>query len=247
MKKLHVLFVTIIIAATGIVLPLPKAAVASDMNSSLYQIKYGNVNFGSIDSTSTSYDLSTTNGQLAAKEFSSTGYIVKAGFQYWHSIIPFEFSISDTSIELGTITPQTPSTATTNLTVAFGGAGQYQVTAEEIGKLRTADSSNNIPDTVCNGGGQTCSETSSNVWNSSTAYGFGYNMSGTGVPGDFTNATYFRPFPDSSVSESPAVVMSSSNITTSSQSTVTFKANISNIQTAGSYQTVIKFIATPSF
>lgn len=247
MKKLPVHIFLLTMLTISLLSLGTKKTLATDMNSGQFRIKYGNINFGSNEGSSTNYDLSTTNGQLAAKEFSSTGYIVKAGFQYWHSIIPFSFSISDTSIELGALTPQTPATATTVLTTSFGGAGQYQVTAVEVGTLRTADGSSSIADTSCNGGAETCTETSSNVWNSSTAYGFGYNMSGTGIPGDFTNNTYFRPFPDSSLGETPAVVMSSSNITTSSQATVTFKANISNTQPAGSYQTLVKFVATPSF
>lgn len=220
---------------------------AINMDSSQYRIRYSNLNFGSTDSTSTNYSLSTTAGQLAARQFSSAGYIVKAGFQYWQSIIPFTFSISSIGIQLGTLTPQSASTATTQLTVTFGGAGQYQVTAVEVGTLRTANDVNSIPDTSCNGGAQTCTETSANVWNSSTTYGFGYNMSGQDIPGDFTNSTYYRPFADSSLGETPANVMSSTNVTSSSQATVTFKANISNVQAAGSYQTLIKFTATPSF
>ncbi len=247
MKKMLLLSLFFASAAVAITWILPHNAEAVNMDSSQFRIRYGNVNFGSTDSNSASYDLSTTNGQLAANEFSSSGYIVKAGFQYWHSIIPFEFSISDTTIELGTLTPQTPSTGTTLLTVNFGGAGLYQVTAVEVGPLQTASGTNSIPDTICNGGGQTCTETAANVWNSSTAYGFGYNMSGSSIPGDFTNATYFRPFPDALLSEAPAVVMTSTNVTASSQSTVTFKANISNTQAAGSYQTLVKFVATPSF
>ncbi|KXK09267.1 MAG: hypothetical protein UZ22_OP11002001146 [Microgenomates bacterium OLB23] len=226
---------------------ITRTTMADSMDSNQFRIRYSNINFGSNDGTSTNYDLSTTNGQLAAKEFSSAGYIVKAGFQYWHSIIPFSFSISDIGIELGSLTPQTPSTATTTLTVSFGGAGQYQVTAGEVGTLQTANGANSIADTTCNGGAQTCTESSANVWNSASAYGFGYNMSGTGIPGDFVNNTYYRPFPDLSLSESPAVVMSSSSITTSSQSTVTFKVNVSTTQAAGTYQTLIKFVATPSF
>ena len=66
-------------------------------------------------------------------------------------------------------------------------------------------------------------ESTANVWNSASAYGFGYNMSGTGVPAGFTNATYFKRFPDASLSETPEVVMSSPNVSTSSTSTVTFK------------------------
>jgi len=220
---------------------------ADEMKSVQYRIDFGNVNIGSNQENSDNYSLGTTLGQLAANEFSSSGYVVKAGFQYIHSIIPFAFSISDLSIALGTLTPNTPSTATTDLTVSFGGAGAYQVTAEEIGPLDTASGSDVIVDTSCNGGGQTCTETVANVWNSNATYGFGYNMSGTGAPAGFTNATYFKRFPDALLSETPEVVMSSSNVTTSSTSTVTFKANISPVQAAGSYQTLIRFIATPSY
>lgn len=222
-------------------------AHADEMKSVQYRIDFGNVNIGSNQETSSNYRLGTTLGQLAANQFSSSGYVVKAGFQYVHSIIPFAFSISDISIALGTLTPNTPATATTDLTVSFGGAGAYQVTAEEIGPLDTPSGSDVIIDTSCNGGGQTCTETSANVWDSASAYGFGYNMSGTGAPAGFTNATYFKRFPDALLAETPEVVMSSSNVTASSTSTVTFKANISPVQAAGSYRTLIRFIATPSF
>lgn len=225
----------------------PIHAQSGTMNSTQFRVKTGNINFGSGTPSSASYNLGTTVGQLAANQFSSTGYIVKAGFQYIHSIIPFTFSISDTTIELGTLTPQTPSTATADLDVSFGGAGQYQVTAAEVGPLTTQSGSDTIPDTSCNGGAQTCTESSADVWNSTSAYGFGYNMSGDGIPSDFIDGTYFRPFPDLNAAESPQVVMSSTNVTTSSTSTITFKANISTTQAAGSYYTVVKFVATPSF
>ena len=149
-----------------------KSVIADEMKSVQYRIDFGNVNIGSNLEDSDNYSLGTTLGQLAANEFSSSGYVVKAGFQYIHSIIPFAFSISDLSIALGTLTPNTPSTATTDLTVSFGGAGAYQVTAEEIGPLDTASGSDVIIDTSCNGGGQTCTESTANVWNSASAYGF---------------------------------------------------------------------------
>ena len=229
-------------------IPISRAhAQDGTMRSNQFRVKTGNINFGSGAPTSTNYNLGTTVGQLAANEFSSSGYVVKAGFQYVHSIIPFTFSISDTSIDLGALTPQTASTATTDLGVSFGGAGQYQVTAVEVGPMSTQSGSETIPDTTCNGGAQTCSESSADVWDSTTAYGFGYNMSGDGVPADFTDSTYYRPFPDSTAAENPQVVMSSTNVTKSQTATVTFKANISNIQPAGSYSTVIKFVATPSY
>jgi hypothetical protein len=242
------LFITVVFLLYGMyVVQYVSIARSVNMDSSQFRIQFGNVNFGSGNYASDGYDVSSTIGQLAANEFSSSGYVVKAGFQYIHSIIPFTFSISDISINLGSLTAQTPSTQTTDLTVSFGSAGQYQVTAVEVGPLQTTNGSNFIPDTSCNGGAQTCTETSAHVWNSASAYGFGYNMSGDDIPADFINSTYFRPFADSTDAEAPAVVMSNTDVTKQSQATVTFKANISGTQAAGSYQTIIKFVATPSF
>lgn len=242
----------LLLVAVGLLCTLltPTHVSAQDgtMRSNQFRVKTGNINFSSGSLDSTNYNLGTTLGQLAAQEFSSTGYIVKAGFQYIHSIIPFSFEISDTSIALGTLTPGSASTASTDLTVSFGGAGQYLVTAEELGPLKT-QTSDEIPDTVCNGGGDTCTETTADVWTSASAYGFGYSMSGDGKPTDFVDGTYYRPFADALLSEAPEVVMSSSQVTESSADTgtMTFKALISNVQPAGSYTTVIRLTATPSY
>lgn len=231
-------------------------ANATDMESGRYKIKYGNVNIGaSNNEVSSNYKLGTTIGQLAAGQFSSTGYVVKAGFQYWHAIVPFTFSISSTNIDLGTLIPNIPSTAATNLSVSFGAAGQYQVTAVEEGTLRTM-TGNTIPDTVCDGGTNTCTDSLAKQWTSSTAYGFGYNMTLEDIPADFINSTYYRQFPDRSTGDSPAVVMTNTNVTVdltskpkdiTHVSTVTFKANISSLQQTGSYQTVINYVATPGY
>jgi len=222
---------------------------AVSMDSSRFKIESANVTAGSGNSSSPGYKISDTLGQTAAGQFSSTGYVVKAGFQYLHSIIPFRFSISDTSIDFGSLIPNTPVTATIDLTVSFGSAGQYLVTAIEEGTLKTLAGAF-IPDTSCDGGGNTCSESSAKVWSSTSAYGFGYSMysiSGHDFPTDFIDDTYFRPFPDRTANEPPAVVMSSINVGKNRISTLTFKVNISPIQPAGSYQTIINFVATPSF
>jgi hypothetical protein len=224
-----------------------KSVFAINMESPLFKIQYGEIGIAGGNKTSDNYNLSDTVGQTAAGQFNSTGYIVKAGFQYLHSIIPFRFSISNTNINFGTLIANTPQTATTVLTVSFGAAGQYQVTAIEQGKLRTLDEANSIPDTQCDGGANICSESLAKPWTSISGYGFGYNMSGNDVPTDFVDSTYFRPFPDRTENESPAVVMSSTNVGKNRQATMTFKVNISPIQPAGKYQTIINFVATPSF
>ncbi len=225
------------------ILNTPVQAVS--MYSPDYKIESANVSDAAGNKSSTNYALSDTVGQTAAGSFSSSGYYILAGFQYLHSIIPFRFVISNTNINLGTLSAQTPSTANATLTIDYGGAGQYQVTAGENSSMALlSNPTTTIPDTSCDGGSNTCNTGTAKVWSSGTAYGFGYNMSGNDIPADFINSTYYRPF--ASIS-SPAVVMSSSTVGTNRQSTITYKVNVSNTQPAGSYQTIINFVATPSY
>jgi len=223
----------------------------------------GNLNIGGasgMQSPTSGNLLSDTLGQNAAMEFSAGGYILKAGFQYIHTIVPFSFSISDTRIDFGDMLPNDPQTLTTDLTVSFGGGGQYQVTAAELERLTTIDGLNHIDDTCCDAGcgPAQCTELVAGVWNNSSTPGFGYKMSGEDIPATFIScgATCYRPFPDLSTSEAPAVIMSSPDVTVdlaskpkdiSHQSTLTFKLNIDTNQSSGSYQTVINFVATPSY
>jgi len=266
MKK--VFFITAIV----VILCIPPTLQAVNMNSNQYRIQFGTINIGGQkmnDPVNNLYNLTTSLGQTAAGEFDSNGYIVRAGFQYIYSRIPFIFSLSSIRADLGTLMPSTPSTASINIKVSFGGAGQYIVTASEKGPLKNF-SAIPISNTSCNGGINTCTIPLAKQWTSSSAYGFGYNMSGQDVPGDFINSTYYRPFADSTVPETPATVMQSVNVTqnltptpnpqytpapaltgiprdTTHQATMTFKANISPIQAAGNYYTIIQFLAVPSF
>lgn len=224
---------------------IPKAG-AENLSSDSYQIQMGHLNMGAGIPTSDNYQLGITGGQTAPGLYSSTGYRVLAGFWYLKTIIPFAFTISDTSIDFGPLTPGSPSTETNTLTVSAGGAGGYQVTARE-NDLLTSGTGATIPDTTCNGDGNTCTETSAKIWTDDTKYGFGYNMSGNDIPEDFDGPTYFRPFPSAAATEDPAVVMSRSAVGKSRQATVTYKINISSIQAAGNYENYIIFVAIPSF
>ena len=210
-----------------------------------YRIQFPNLNSGAGIPTSTNYALDSTLGQTGPGQFSSAGYIVKSGFQYIHSIIPFSFAIEKIAIPFGTLTPQTPKTDTSTLTVSSGGAGGYQVTAKESNPLKNQASANTIPDTLCDAG--TCSQTAAGVWSQNTTYGFGYNMSGNDIPAAFVDATYFKQFADVNSAESAQVVMSSANVGKARQSTITYKVNVSNVQPAGTYRNIITFTATPSY
>lgn len=217
---------------------------AVNMQSDSYRIQWGNINIGGGKPTSTNYNLNLTIGQTAPGDYQSTGYWLRAGFQYIHSIIPFSFSISDLSIDFGSLSPQTLTTATNTLTVSAGGAGGYQVLAFENHPLRSQTGAE-IPDTTCDN--NNCSETTAAVWQQTTTYGFGFNISGDDIPADFVDSTYFRQFANQEEGESAQEIMGSTSITRSSQATVTYQVNISSLQEAGTYSNAIVFIAVPRY
>lgn len=204
----------------------------------------GNFNITSGFKSSASYNLTDTVGQTAAEFFSSSGYYVKAGFQYIYTLFDFSFSISSLAVNLGTLTPNTFSTGSHTLTVSAPGQG-YSVTAYEVAPLTRLGGSDVIPDTTCDSG--PCTESSATVWTNPGNNGFGYNSSGNDVASDFIDTTYFRPFPDFSLSEPPATVMLSSQAGTNRLATITYKVSPSGSQAGGNYATQIVYIATPVY
>lgn len=217
---------------------------AETLTSPNYILRQGNFNITSGLKSSASYSLTDTVGQTVAEYFSSTGYHVKAGFQYLYALYDFSFSISSLGVSLGTLTANTFTTGSNTLTVSAPGQG-YSVTAIETSKLKKSGSSDTIPDTTCDSGG--CTESSATVWTASTNNGFGYNLTGNDISTDFVGATYFRPFPDASLSESAATVMTTTAAGKNRIATVTYKVSPSGTQSAGNYSTQIIYIATPVY
>jgi hypothetical protein len=223
-----------------------RPAHAEMLNSNTYQIQMGNVDMSAGLPTSTNYKLGLTGGQIAPGQYGQTGNVVRAGFWYLKTIIPFRFSISGLQIAFGTLTPNTPiQNKTSVLTVSSGGAGGYQVTALENDALKTGAGSASIVDTSCDNSG--CDETNAGAWILNSSYGFGYNMSGNDIPATFTGSTYFRPFPSALALENPAIVMSSANVGRNRIATVTYKINVGGSQAAGDYENYIVYIATPTY
>jgi len=219
-------------------------AAAANMSSSSYKVQWGNINLGSGRPTSTSYNLGITLGQNSPGLYSSTGYKVRAGFQYIHSVIPFSFAISSLGMDFGSLTPGTPATVSNVLTVRAGGAGGYQVLAYENHPLRNRQATI-IADTSCDN--NDCNESQAGVWQLATTLGFGFNMSGDDTPADFTDSSYFRQFADNSAGEQAQTVMASNSVTRQSQATVTYKINVAASQAAGRYENAIVFVAVPEY
>lgn len=241
-----IIIITFITIITVILKAPPTARAVSSMESDSYKLKFPNLNMTSGSKSSESYNILDTVGQTAPGEYKSSGFYVKAGFPYIKTIIAFSFTISDLSIDFGTLTPGVfPSPLPFNtLTVSSGGAGGYAVVASEDHPLQLQNTATNIPDTNCD---TSCSETTAAVWTNTGKYGFGYNLSGNDIPAAFINSTYYKQFANQAALETNQIVMSSNNVGKNRVATVTYKVNISPTQSAGDYTNSLMFLATPTY
>ncbi len=234
---------TFLVVLISILAPLSGASYMSNDN---YILQLGTFNTTSGKPTGGEYKLGVTVGQTAPGLYTGTNYKVKAGFQYVYPAALFSFTISQTLIDFGTITPTNPVTRTNSLTISNRSANGYTVTASQNNPLKTSSGAT-IPDTTCDNGA--CTQTTASAWTGTLTYGFGYrcdNQTGTDCATGFAGSTFYKQFADSSNSESSQSVMSGAS-TGTKKSQITYKINISGTQAAGTYSNVITYIATPTF
>lgn len=160
----------------------------------------------------------------------------------------FIFSISQTLIDYGILSPTNPVSRTNILTVYNAFPNGYSVNAFENHSLINKTSLLTIPDTTCDTG--TCSYLNPAPWENILTYGFGYrcdNISDINpCSNDFYNSNYYKQFPNISNSQIPQILMSGTNIG-EAKARITYKANVSGTQTIGFYNNAITFVAVPNF
>lgn len=220
-------------------------AQAERMESDSFVIQFGNLNMGSGEQDSSSYNLTQTLGQIAPGPYTSASTFLGGGFQYIYSIHYFRFAISKLFINFDELQANTHKTDSNILTIDTKGAGGYIVYAYETHPLMHSNNTDIIPDTTCDAG--TCSQSSAQLWTNQSIPGFGFNASGSTVAADFTTSNHFRQFADRSAAEPMQIIMSSPNIAKADQATITYKAGITGIQPAGNYRTEVVYIAVPGF
>lgn len=223
--------------------------LAETMRSDNFTVRFGNFNMTSGTKSSGNYTLTDTVGQTAASEFSKYGYTVKAGFQYIYTLYDFTFTISDLTIDFGSLIPNNFSTQTNQLSISSPGSAGYSITAQQDHRLENANNTY-INDTTCD---SSCDHTTADIWTNTSNTGFGFNIQGDNpdsshdIPADFSSANHFRQFADASLGEIAQVVMSSTSAVKSKSATVTYKLNVDNFQESGDYTNVIIYTATPAY
>jgi len=223
----------------------PSLSLAERLESPSYIIQMGNLNMGSGEQDSSSYQLTNTTGQIAAGPFDSLTKFLGSGFQYIYTIGTFRFSISKLNIDFGNLIIGAHSTDSLTLTLDTKGAGGYTVYAYQQHPLRHQNGIAFIPNTSCDSAD--CTFSLAKTWTNQGVPGFGFNATGNNIASDFINANYFRPFADQSLSQAMQPVMTAADVATQEQAILTYKAGIDANQAAGFYTTAIIFVAVPGF
>ena len=223
----------------------PNLSLAERLESPSYVIQMGNLNMGSGEQNSSSYQLTNTTGQTAAGPFNGLTKFLGSGFQYIYTIGNFKFSISKLNIDFGSLIIGSHSTDSLTLTIDAKGAGGYTIYAYEQHPLRHQNGTSFIPNTSCDAAD--CTFSLAKNWTNQAIPGFGFNATGNHIASDFVNANYFRPFSDQSLGQAMQPVMSSTEVATQEQAILTYKVGIDATQTAGFYKTAIVFVAVPGF
>lgn len=230
-----------------------KPVIAQRFDSDSYIIDMGNLNLTGGRKTSDSYNLTDTVGENAIGLSDGDTYIVKSGFQYIHDTISrFTFSIDDLSIDFGTLIPESPVTDTNKITITSPVGRGYQVYVHENHPLKNY-SGITIPDTTCDS--SSCSESIQGLWTQTTTFGFGLNVmgledtnpTGIGTSQYFSSLNHYRQFANYELGETAQVIMSENRTVEDQSAQVTYKANISALQSSGNYQNSITFTAVPIY
>lgn len=239
--------IKIIIFIIVITVIFSTSAYADTMSNDSFIIQGGNLDSFAGISTGNNVRLSQTGGELSPGLITGTNYTLRSGFQYVNSIIRFSFSLSNTLIDFGLLSPTNPVLRSHFLTVRNGSAYGYQVTAYEDHELKS--DMDTIPNTTCDTG--TCSPTVASAWTNTLTYGFGYrcdNVTGNAcAPGFAGDTSVFKTFSNAAQNDNPQPVMLGTTATRLAKSTITYKVNVSATQPGGDYGNNIVYVATPTF
>lgn len=221
---------------------LPNKINAQEMSSQNFRLQGGNLNMTSGNKASQNFKLSDVVGQTASSLFNSKGYFIQSGFLNTAAAAVFSMSIYPTVVDFGTLSPNSPTEKTLQITISNGDVPGYSISVAEDHELSTSAQAT-IPDTSCNRIDQPCNINKALRWDDAGIFGFGYNLAGSSVARDFTDKTYYRPFANLSQKESPVQIMISQQKKVIDQSVMTLKLNISSDQAVGQYRNTINFTA----
>ncbi len=206
------------------------------MSSANYQINADVISAGGTLGTSANYTLHDTIGESAAIGVgSSTNYILKDGF--WQTVNTYvHFSVDSATVNFGTLTPGTPVTGSSALSVTTDAWNGYTLTIEQNHNMRHANGTDEIAPHAGTIGAPL-------VWSAPNNMGLGFTVSaGTQVESKWGGGTKYAAIPDSATAFHTKVgYRSSADVTT-----VGYKLDVPGTQRSGHYENIVTFTVMPS-
>ncbi len=205
-----------------VIIVIPKNVLAEDVTSTNFTIFANSPNTAGARSTSTNFILESTLGELSGVT-TSTNFSSRSGFQAIGAEPKITMALSTNTINLGTLDAGSVNTANLTVTVTTNASSGYTVKLSENENLRSA-AGNDIDD-VLDG--------------SVTAGSEEYGIRTSGISG-LSNST------DAAISGAVNIA-SKSTSAVAEQTTVTFKAAISNATFSAGYSHTVTFTAVANF
>ncbi len=160
----------------------------------------------------------------------STNYKVDVGFPATTGGT-ISLSLDNANVSLGSITPGTPATGTTTVTVTTNAINGYALAIQK-NRLLT----HTVGDTIADVSG---SISLPDVWSGT---GFGFTVtSGTSLEAKWGSGSNFAAIPTQLSTAAHTVVQA---LTAPDNTIFTYKVNVSATQRPGSYSTIVDYIAT---
>lgn len=193
------------------------------MSSPNYRINQSFVGSGGTRESSASYRLIETLGDVGTGVSQSGNYRLRAGYLSGTQDPTLVFSISTTSLDLGTITPSAVSSNSHTMTVATDLTRGYVITAQADGPFRSG--ANTIP-FVADG----------TVTAGSAEYG-----------ATFSGGLGSHPAGDISLASLTTVTSYNDNVSGGDTTTAIYKASAGPATQSGTYSSTTTYVATATF
>ena len=217
-----------------IILFIPSSVWAFASSSTNYNLEAEFGNFGGAKS-STNYNLTDTGGGFAIGFGSSANYGTGSGFQYVIAEVrEIVFIISSNTINLGTLSSASVTSASHTVEVTTNAAGGYQVTVLEDGNLRT-------------GGGDTITDANDDVDAGVEEYGLATSDTGQDITTWDGACNGTNPELANAITGATQTVAANAIPINNDVSTMCYSASITPTTEAGAYSHVLTYIATGTF
>lgn len=202
------------------------------MSSTNYKIDADVIGVAGGEGISTNYKLTDTLGEPVIGIGQSASYQLQAGFWYMVNYI-ISLQVDSNTVNLGTLTPGTPVTGQSVLTVTTDSWGGYDLLASQNQEMTHTDTVTTIPN-------YSCDITTPCLW-SGTGLGFSVT-SGTGVEAKWGTTPNFKyayfPLADTIFHEKTGYTGGGGDITT-----VGYKLDTPATQRSGNYSNIITYTA----